>query len=126
MRISDWSSDVCSSDLSTTANGKHSKIVPSLEGVPVSTARTDIDVVVTEQGVASLRGLDLEARRRALIGVAHPAFREMLERAAMEGPDAASREESGSAAGRVRGCQDGELSGGAVSVKTKNTKSQST
>src|SRR3546814_19710505 len=67
---------------STTANGKHSKIVPSLEGVPVSTARTDIDVVVTEQGVASLRGLDLEARRRALIGVAHPAFREMLERAA--------------------------------------------
>src|SRR3546814_6215576 len=69
---------------STTANGKHSKIVPSLEGVPVSTARTDIDVVVTEQGVASLRGLDLEARRRALIGVAHPAFREMLERAAME------------------------------------------
>src|SRR3546814_1334529 len=34
---------------STTANGKHSKIVPSLEGVPVSTARTDIDVVVTER-----------------------------------------------------------------------------
>src|SRR3546814_20760458 len=75
---------------STTANGKHSKIVPSLEGVPVSTARTDIDVVVTEQGVASLRGLDPEARRRALMGVAHPAFRSMPGRAPLEGPDAPS------------------------------------
>src|SRR3546814_12790250 len=53
---------------STTANGKHSKIVPSLEGVPVSTARTDIDVVGTEQGVASLRGLDLEENGRASCG----------------------------------------------------------
>lgn len=66
---------------STTADGKHSKIVPTLEGAPVSTARTDIDLVVTEQGVADLRGLDLEARSRALIAVAHPAFREHLERA---------------------------------------------
>lgn len=70
---------------STTADGRHSKIVPTLEGAPVSTARTDIDVVVTEHGVASLRGLDLEARRQALVAVAHPEFREMLERAAKEG-----------------------------------------
>lgn len=76
---------------STTADGRHSKIVPVLEGVPVSTARTDIDVVVTEYGVASLRGLDLEARRRALVGVAHPAFREMLEGAAAEDPDAVAQ-----------------------------------
>src|SRR3546814_12489267 len=74
---------------STTANGKHSKIVPSLEGVPVSTARTAIDVVVTEQGVASLRGLDLAARRRALLAVSHTAFRELLARTALERPVAA-------------------------------------
>src|SRR3546814_16987214 len=92
-RASEWGRAILAL-ASTTANGKHSKIVPSLEGVPVSTARTDLDVVVTEQSVASLRGLDLEARRRALIGAAHPAFRAMLERAAMEGPAAAPRARS--------------------------------
>ena len=47
---------------------------------PVSTPRTDVDVVVTEHGVADLRGMDEHARARALVSLAHPAHREQLER----------------------------------------------
>lgn len=65
---------------STTPNGKHSKIVATLLGQPVTTARSDIDIVVTEFGVAELWGLDLHARAEALIAIAHPSFRENLTR----------------------------------------------
>lgn len=44
----------------------------------VSTPSSDVDVVVTEHGVADLRGLDRPARRAALLGVAHPAHRAAL------------------------------------------------
>lgn len=64
---------------------ERSRIVPSLSG-PVSTPRGEVDVVVTEYGAADLRGLTMERRRRALIGVAHPAHREALERADPPGP----------------------------------------
>jgi len=63
-----------------TPDLKHSKIVSSLCGKPVTTARSDVDLVVTEFGVADLWGLDLHARARALIAIAHPDFRESLER----------------------------------------------
>ena len=43
-----------------------------------------IQHVVTEYGVADLRGKNLAQRARALIGIAHPQFREELERAAAE------------------------------------------
>lgn len=65
---------------STTPDLKHSKIVASLRGKPVTTARSDVDLVATEYGVADLWGLDLHARAKALIAVAHPDFREALER----------------------------------------------
>ncbi len=65
---------------SATPDLKHSKIVASLRGKPVTTARSDVDLVVTEYGVADLWGLDLHARAKALIAVAHPDFREALER----------------------------------------------
>lgn len=65
---------------STTPDGKRSKIVVSLDGRPITTARSDVDLVVTEFGVADLWGLNLHARARALINVAHPDFRESLER----------------------------------------------
>lgn len=65
---------------SITADGTRSKIVGSLPGSPVTTARSDVDVVVTEFGVAELRGLDFDARACALIEVAHPDFQEDLER----------------------------------------------
>jgi acetyl-CoA hydrolase len=63
---------------STTADGKTSRIVASLDGRPVTTARSDIDMVVTEHGVADLRGASLSQRRKKLAAVAHPSFRDDL------------------------------------------------
>lgn len=60
---------------STAAKGKISKIVPYLDnGATVTTSRTDVDYVVTEYGIAKLRGKTLRERARALISVAHPDF----------------------------------------------------
>lgn len=61
----------------TAAGGKISKIVARLSG-PVSTARSDVDVIVTEYGAADLRGRSLRERAAALIAIAHPDFREQL------------------------------------------------
>lgn len=55
------------------------RIVSSLSG-PVTTARSDVDVVVTEHGVARLGGLDLEKRALAMIGIASPEHRAPLAR----------------------------------------------
>lgn len=65
---------------STTPGGKHSKIVANLAGQPVTTARSDIELVVTEYGIADLWGRDLHARAESLIAIAHPAFRDQLAR----------------------------------------------
>ena len=57
----------------------HSKIVPFLaEGAVVTTSRNDTDYVVTEYGVAWLRGRNVKERAEALINIAHPDFREWL------------------------------------------------
>ena len=70
--------------LSATAKGGSiSKIVPTLSG-PVTTARSDVDVIVTEFGAAELKGQTLADRTRRLIAIAHPNFREELDRAAHE------------------------------------------
>lgn len=66
---------------STVRGGRASRIVPQLEG-PVSTSRNDVDLVVTEHGVADLRGASLRQRATALLGVADPDHREELERGA--------------------------------------------
>lgn len=63
--------------------GTISKIVPALSG-PVTTARSEVDVVVTEYGAAELKGQTLAERARRLTAVAHPDFREELDRAAYE------------------------------------------
>ena len=67
----------------TDENGKevlHSKIVPFLDhGAAVTTGRCDADYVVTEYGVAHLKGHTLRERARALIEIAHPDFREELK-----------------------------------------------
>ncbi len=69
---------------SMTEKGQ-SKINPVLaSGAGVVTTRHMIQHVVTEYGVADLRGKNLAQRARALIGIAHPQFREELERAAAE------------------------------------------
>jgi acyl-CoA hydrolase len=66
---------------STTPDGKHSRIVASLGSRPVTTARSEVDVIVTEHGAAQLRGCALNERARRLIAIAHPEHREALERA---------------------------------------------
>lgn len=59
--------------------GARSRIVPALpEGTMVSAARADIDYVVTEHGVAALRGRSVDERARALIAVAAPEARDPL------------------------------------------------
>lgn len=66
---------------SLTQNGSASRIVARLNG-PVTTARSDVDLVVTEHGVAELRGRSVSERMRALIGIADPTQREALASAA--------------------------------------------
>ena len=69
--------------LPSTANGGAvSRIVSSPSGAITSTSRADADVVVTEHGVAHLRGATLEERIRRMIAIAAPAHREDLGRAA--------------------------------------------
>lgn len=68
---------------STARGGTVSRITARLAG-PVTTARSDVDVVVTEHGAADLRGQPLRERARRLIPIAAPAFRETLEREAHE------------------------------------------
>lgn len=64
---------------STAAKGKVSRIVPLLsEGAAVTTSRNDVDYVVTEYGIAKLKGRTLIQRAQALIEVAHPDFRDEL------------------------------------------------
>jgi itaconate CoA-transferase len=66
---------------STAAKGMVSRIVPKLDG-PVTTPRIDTHWVVTEFGAANLKGLSSTERAHALIGLAHPDFRDQLREAA--------------------------------------------
>jgi 4-hydroxybutyrate CoA-transferase len=59
-----------------------SRIVIDFEpGTPVSTSRVDVDYVVTEYGVASLRNRTEGERAQALIDIAHPSHRDDLKQA---------------------------------------------
>jgi itaconate CoA-transferase len=68
---------------SSIKDGKISKIVPRLSG-PVTTPRTDVHYVVTENGSANLKGLSSTERAQALIALAHPDFRDGLTATAKE------------------------------------------
>jgi 4-hydroxybutyrate CoA-transferase len=72
--------------LASTAKGNSiSRIVPTLQpGAGITTSRAHVHYVATEYGVTNLHGLDLAERARALINLAHPAFRAELEHAAHE------------------------------------------
>jgi 4-hydroxybutyrate CoA-transferase len=71
---------------STAKKGTQTRIVMDLKpGAAVTTSRGDVHYVVTEFGVAHLHGKTLRARARALIEIAHPDFREELERQAFQG-----------------------------------------
>lgn len=64
---------------STAKGGTVSRIVPVLEG-PVTTPRNDTHIIVTEYGIADLKGKSLRERAQALIAIAHPDFRDELRR----------------------------------------------
>lgn len=64
---------------STAAKGKVSKVVSIIdEGAAVTTSRYDVQYVVTEYGIADLRGITLRERAVRLIRIAHPDFRPQL------------------------------------------------
>jgi len=67
----------------TARKGENSRIVPYLKhGAGVVDTRADVHYVVTEYGVAYLHGKNLRERALALIDIAHPDFRDELEREA--------------------------------------------
>lgn len=64
---------------STAKNNTISKIVPTItENSAVTTSRNDVDCIVTEYGIAELKGRTLKERAKALINIAHPDFRDEL------------------------------------------------
>jgi acetyl-CoA hydrolase len=68
--------------LPSTAGGigkRAGRIVARLSG-PVSTPRSDAGIIATEYGIADLRGQVLSERKRRMIAISHPDFREQLER----------------------------------------------
>ena len=69
----------------TTRDGGMSKIRPTLTpGSVVTTSKNTVDKIVTEFGVAELRGKTLQQRAQALIAVADPRFRDELSAAARQ------------------------------------------
>lgn len=66
---------------STAKDGAISRIVAGLSG-PATTARSEVDVIVTEFGAAELKGQTLPERSRRLTAIAHPDFRDELDRVA--------------------------------------------
>ncbi len=70
---------------STASNGKISKIKSVLtRGAAVTIPRNFVDTVITEYGVAELKGRTIEERAEALIEIAHPDFRDQLRDEAKE------------------------------------------
>jgi acyl-CoA hydrolase len=76
---------ICLSSTYEKHGQRKSRIVASLTpGNIVTAPRTDVMYVVTEYGIASLKGKSVAERALALIALAHPDFREDLERQAYE------------------------------------------
>jgi len=70
---------------STAINGTVSRVVASfVPGTAVTTSRCDVKSIVTEYGIADLWGKNVRQRAQELIKIAHPKYRESLERQAYE------------------------------------------
>jgi acyl-CoA hydrolase len=76
---------ICLASTYDKRGARRSRIVLDLTpGNIVTTPRSDMMYVVTEYGIANLKGKSVSERARAIIGLAHPDFREGLEREAHE------------------------------------------
>jgi acyl-CoA hydrolase len=76
---------ICMSSTYDKKGEPRSRIVTALTaGNIVTTPRTDVMYVVTEYGIVNLKGKSVAERAKALISIAHPDFREPLERDAYE------------------------------------------
>jgi acyl-CoA hydrolase len=76
---------ICLSSTYDKRGERRSRIVLNLTpGNVVTTPRSDVMYVVTEYGLVNLKGKSVAERAKALIGIAHPDFREGLERQAYE------------------------------------------
>jgi acyl-CoA hydrolase len=76
---------ICMSSTYDKKGEPRSRIVSALtSGNVVTTPRTDVMYVVTEYGIVNLKGKSVAERAKALISIAHPNFREQLEREARE------------------------------------------
>lgn len=81
----DGKSFICLSSTYTKRGAPKSRIVFDLtQGNIVTTPRTDMMYVVTEYGIVNLKGKSVAQRAKAMISIAHPDFREGLERHAYE------------------------------------------
>ena len=70
---------------STARDGEVSRVVSTLRpGAVVTTPRNDVHWLVSEYGAVNLKGKSTRERARAIIGLAHPKFREQLMRDAHE------------------------------------------
>jgi len=76
---------ICLSSTYEKRGQRRSRIVLNLtQGNVVTTPRSDVMYVVTEYGMVNLKGKSVAERAKALISIAHPDFREELERQAYE------------------------------------------
>lgn len=76
---------LCLSSTHEREGRRASRIVARIDDSNVvTTPRTDVMYVVTEYGIVNLKGKSVPERARALIGLAHPDFRESLERSARD------------------------------------------
>ncbi len=76
---------ICLASTYERGSRRASRIVARIDDCNVvTTPRTDVMYVVTEYGIANLKGKSVPERARALIALAHPDFREELERAARD------------------------------------------
>jgi 4-hydroxybutyrate CoA-transferase len=72
------------SSITTSKGETFSRIVPTLKpGAGVVTTRNDVHYVVTENGVADLRGKSIRQRAQALIDIAHPSHQDQLQEEAV-------------------------------------------
>jgi len=71
--------------LPSSAKGGISRIVSTLKtGAAVTTSRNDVDYVVTDFGIAALKGKTVKERMKALINIANPVFQDELAKKAYE------------------------------------------